>query len=210
MQTIQFIETVQWIESQFSPEMIAFLIGQIMPPSHSSIRELGKRAPSGFLLGISHELARKQFELESHPFAKTVLQAFELGFLLKGSFPVKLAKLALGNAEKEPNEFGLYDLHGNVQEWVEDGWHNIFDGAPNDGRAWIDDSGGGWPLVAQQWRSAFRGGVWFRDHHRGVGLRLARTVTLGWSLRLSPKWHGGIPVAAEKMNIEHRTSNIEF
>lgn len=104
MQTIQFIETVQWIESQFSPEMIAFLIGQIMPPSHSSIRELGKRAPSGFLLGISHELARKQFELESHPFAKTVLQAFELGFLLKGSFPVKLAKLALGNAEKEPNE----------------------------------------------------------------------------------------------------------
>ena len=112
--------------------------------------------------------------------------------------------------EKEPNEFGLYDLHGNVQEWVEDGWHNIFDGAPNDGRAWIDDSGGGWPLVAQQCRSAFRGGVWFRDHHRGVGLRLARTVTLGWSLRLSPKWHGGIPVAAEKMNIEHRTSNIEF
>ena len=34
------------------------------------------------------------------------------------------------------NAFGLYDMHGNVWEWVEDCWHDNYKGAPTDGRAW--------------------------------------------------------------------------
>ena len=36
----------------------------------------------------------------------------------------------------QPNPFGLYEMHGNVFEWVQDKWHANYQGAPNDGSAW--------------------------------------------------------------------------
>jgi formylglycine-generating enzyme required for sulfatase activity len=93
--------------------------------------------------------------------------------------------------EKEPNAFGLYDMHGNVLEWVEDDWHDNYKEAPDDGRAWIDEPrgadrvfrGGSWGFSASYCRSADRYLNSPGNRGNGIGFRLARSVTLGpWSL----------------------------
>jgi len=62
-----------------------------------------------------------------------------------------------------PNPWGLYHIHGNVWEWVEDGWHDNYNGAPTDGTAWLYSDerrglrGGSWIVHARLTRSALRG-----------------------------------------------------
>ena len=82
------------------------------------------------------------------------------------------------------NAFGLYDVHGNVWEWVEDCLHPDYVGAPGDGRAWTSGGacgsrvlrGGSWSSTPRHVRSAYRPSWFVGERFSGVGFRVARTL----------------------------------
>ena len=137
------VERVSWNDAQ------AFLKKLNANPSHSPLNQGGQR-------GVFRLPSEAEWEYAARAGTQTAY-AF-------GDDPARLGDYAWfddnsGNkthpvGQKKPNAFGLYDMHGNVWEWVADTWHNNYGGAPTDGSVW--DSGD------SDWR-VLRGGSWYNN-----------------------------------------------
>jgi formylglycine-generating enzyme required for sulfatase activity len=88
------------------------------------------------------------------------------------------------------NDFGLYDMHGNLWEWCLDDWHNNYQGAPHDGSPWISSNrnidrtkilrGGSWINFPRLCRSACRRNdhIGYLDYNRGFRVVYSSARTL--------------------------------
>ncbi len=84
----------------------------------------------------------------------------------------------------KPNDFGLYDMHGNVWEWVQDCYNEkAYATAPRDGSAAPDEPncnrvlrGSSWLGNPRSMRAAFRNGIHPDYRFNGYGFRVARDL----------------------------------
>jgi formylglycine-generating enzyme required for sulfatase activity/class 3 adenylate cyclase len=90
--------------------------------------------------------------------------------------PVKVGSL-------KPNPFGLFDMGGGVDQWVEDCWHKNYQGAPADGSAWIENEcpsrvirSGSWRKDSSYARTANRGSYDTNVRYPTHGFRVALSL----------------------------------
>jgi formylglycine-generating enzyme required for sulfatase activity/class 3 adenylate cyclase len=83
----------------------------------------------------------------------------------------------------KPNPFGLYDMGGGVDQWVEDCWHKNYQGAPTDGSAWVESRCASHVIRSGSWRNDAR---YVRPSNRDSYDTDVRYPTHGFRVALSP------------------------
>ena len=83
----------------------------------------------------------------------------------------------------KPNPFGLYDMGGSVDQWVEDCWHKNYQGAPTDGSAWVEGECGSHVIRSGSWKNDAR---YVRPSNRDSYDTNVRYPTHGFRVALSP------------------------
>jgi formylglycine-generating enzyme required for sulfatase activity/class 3 adenylate cyclase len=101
----------------------------------------------------------------------------------KGCIGVAAVEQPAAVGSFKPNPFGLYDMGGTVDQWVEDCWHKTYSGAPTDGSAWIDGDCGSHVIRSGSWKNDAR---YVRPANRDGYDTGVRYPTHGFRVALSP------------------------
>jgi formylglycine-generating enzyme required for sulfatase activity/class 3 adenylate cyclase len=83
----------------------------------------------------------------------------------------------------KPNPFGLYDMGGGVDQWVEDCWHKNYQGAPADGSAWTEGDCVSHVIRSGSWKNDAQ---YVRPSNRDNYDTNVRYPTHGFRVALSP------------------------
>lgn len=95
--------------------------------------------------------------------------------------PGKYRQITLAVDSFEPNNFGLYNMHGNVREWVYD-YYGEYDVENSNNPTGATSGmlkvnrGGGWNDYAKHLRSAYRSSLPPDQSDNNLGFRIARNV----------------------------------
>ena len=82
-----------------------------------------------------------------------------------------------------PNPFGLYDMGGGVDQWVEDCWHKNYQGAPANGSAWVEGECASHVIRSGSWKNDAQ---YVRPSNRDNYDTNVRYPTHGFRVALSP------------------------
>ena len=148
------VEYISWNDAQ------EFLKKLNANPSHSPLNQGGQRGVFRLPSEAEWEYAARAGTSTEYSFGDDPAQLGDYAWYSDNS-----NSMTHPVGEKLPNPFGLFDMHGNVWEWLADPWHENYDGAPTDGSVWgsLGDEkanrllrGGSWSATPYNCRSAAR------------------------------------------------------
>ena len=101
----------------------------------------------------------------------------------KGCSDTAVAEQPMTVGSLKANPFGLYEMGGSVDQWVEDCWHKNYQGAPVDGSPWVDGDCSLRVLRSGSWRNDAR---YARPANRDNYEAVVRYPTHGFRVALTP------------------------